>query len=275
MTSPVLSPLTAPVAVFDAGIGSYAAVDRIHRAFPEQDIVYLADRASFPYGGKSLPELRTTIERTLDHLEALDPAPSAIVVASNVPSVTVLDETVTGRRTPVVRVVPPVREALEKAGEYGEVAVLGVTSLVTSEAIVHYVDRESGPARSARVRLRDASALVELVESGAFLFEPEGTLRTVAEYVARLRGEHPAVRVATLSSTHLPWLRPFLEEAAPDLDFLDPGDSVIAEIAPHTRAGSGSVVGLVTETPDYPADRFREMLARIGVEIPLVPVTIA
>jgi glutamate racemase len=273
--SPLPVPLTAPVAVFDAGIGSYAAVDRIHRAFPEQDILYLADRAGFPYGGKSLRELRATIDRTLDFLESMTPAPTAIVVASNVPSVTVLDAAAAERRTPVVRVVPPVRAALAEAGEAGEVAVLGVSSLVTSKALHRYLDRETGagPDR-ARVRPRDASALVELVESGSFLFNPEGTRRAVTEYVAGLRDEWPAVTVATLSSTHLPWLRPFLEQAAPDLVLLDPGDSVVEDIAPHIRPGRGAVVGLVTETPDYPAGRFRTMLARIGVDIPLVPVVI-
>ncbi|WP_280570224.1 hypothetical protein [Chromohalobacter sp. 296-RDG] len=45
--------LNHPIAVFDAGIGSYAIVAEIHRQLPNQDIIYLADRASFPYGDKS------------------------------------------------------------------------------------------------------------------------------------------------------------------------------------------------------------------------------
>ncbi len=34
--------------VFDAGIGSYAAISAIQQQPPRQDILYLADRASFP-----------------------------------------------------------------------------------------------------------------------------------------------------------------------------------------------------------------------------------
>jgi glutamate racemase len=45
-----------PIAVFDAGIGSYSAVATIRNRFPQQDIIYFADRASFPYGAKSLAE---------------------------------------------------------------------------------------------------------------------------------------------------------------------------------------------------------------------------
>lgn len=38
-----LPELIRPIAVFDAGIGSYAAVAAIRRVLPEQDIVYFAD----------------------------------------------------------------------------------------------------------------------------------------------------------------------------------------------------------------------------------------
>jgi glutamate racemase len=39
--------LKQPVAVFDAGIGSYAIARKIVDRFP-----YFADRSNFPYGGK-------------------------------------------------------------------------------------------------------------------------------------------------------------------------------------------------------------------------------
>jgi glutamate racemase len=162
--------LTDPIAVFDAGIGSYSAVAHIHRRFPEQDLVCLADRASFPYGLKTLPELRATIERTLDYLAALPVA--AVVVASNVPSVTMLDDAIAGRKLPVSGIVPPVREALGATD--GDVAVLGVRTLVASAELTGYIAREAGPD-IGRVHARDASSLVELVESGAFLFAADQT----------------------------------------------------------------------------------------------------
>ncbi|TYL24975.1 Asp/Glu racemase, partial [Streptococcus pyogenes] len=49
--------LSTPIAVFDAGIGSYAIVELIRRRQPRRDILYFADRARFPYGGKGRDEL--------------------------------------------------------------------------------------------------------------------------------------------------------------------------------------------------------------------------
>ena len=78
------------IAVFDAGLGSYAIVEAIKKAYPQQDIIYFADRKSFPYGTKTTDELKTIIEDSVDFL--LKKGASFIVLASNAPSITVLDK---------------------------------------------------------------------------------------------------------------------------------------------------------------------------------------
>jgi glutamate racemase len=49
--------LKQPVAVFDAGIGSYAIARKIADRFSGQDVLYFAERANFPYGASDLVEL--------------------------------------------------------------------------------------------------------------------------------------------------------------------------------------------------------------------------
>ena len=56
------------IAVFDAGFGSYAIVEAIKKAYPQQDIIYFADRRSFPYGAKTTEELKNIIENSIDFL---------------------------------------------------------------------------------------------------------------------------------------------------------------------------------------------------------------
>ena len=36
--------MNKPIAVFDAGLGSYAIVEAIKKAYPQQDIIYFADK---------------------------------------------------------------------------------------------------------------------------------------------------------------------------------------------------------------------------------------
>ena len=78
--------LISPVLVFDAGIGSYDIAERIHHAFPQQDVLYLADREAFPFGSKSTEELLRVISATLEYGKT-QYGVNTVVLASNTPSI--------------------------------------------------------------------------------------------------------------------------------------------------------------------------------------------
>ena len=251
--------LNRPIAVFDAGIGSYAIARKIADRFPDQDVLYFADRASFPYGGKGRNELLAVMRSTVERLESFGPA--AIVIASNAPSVMVLGDLIDHYDTPIIGVFPPVRRALDTSATK-RIAVLGVASLISSSEIGAYVARES--TGQGDVDLVSASDLVELVENGKFLTDPETTLTAVR---AKLDTLHPDTDVVTLSSTHLPWLLRYFEQAGPRLRFLDPADDVVAAVAPYATHGSGVFRTLVSEREGYDLADFRRMLARLGLDL--------
>ncbi|MGS1094998.1 glutamate racemase [Aquamicrobium terrae] len=260
--------LHRPVAVFDAGIGSYAIVAEIHKAFPSQDILYFADRASFPYGGKGRDELLAVMRRSISFLSRHEP--SAIVIASNAPSIMVLDELRGETSLPLFGVHPPLERALAQSGT-GRVGILGVQSLVESPMLAGFVAARA--PQPGRVALINASPMVELVEDGSFLFDPAGTQRRVDAFMRDVGDRHPGIDVFTLSSTHLPWLAGFFAAACPKAAFLDPAADVVAALRPE-EGGSGAIAGLVTESPRYDLASFRAMLDKVGVEIPLAAVTV-
>lgn len=263
-----LPALVRPIAVFDAGIGSYAAVAAIRHRLPDQDILYFADRASFPYGAKSRADLLAILRRTLGYLDTF--APSAVLVASNAPSITVLDDLIGEIAPPIFGVRPPIAEALHNA-KGGDVAVLGVASMVFSPELRTYADVQAG-AESSRVHLVDASSLVELVESGTFLFDRERTQREVDAFLDGLARSLPEVASLTLSSTHLPWLRSYIELARPDWTLFDPLETAVDAIIPHATKGGGAILGLVTEDDRFSLGDFQSMLTRLGVSLPLYRV---
>lgn len=260
--------LCRPVAVFDAGIGSYAIVAEIHKAFPKRDILYFADRASFPYGGKGRDELLSVMRRSLTFLSRYEPG--AIVIASNAPSIMVLEELQREPGSPLFGVHPPLEKALSRA-RTGHVGILGVRSLVESPMLSSFIARHT--AHPDRVAQIDASSMVELVESGAFLFDPIATQQRVETFMREVRDRHPRIDVFTLSSTHLPWLTDFFMKACPAAVFLDPATEVVAGLCPE-EGGSGQIRGLVTGSERYDIASFRAMLDKMGVSIPLEAVTV-
>ncbi|RFP26875.1 Asp/Glu racemase [Duganella sp. BJB488] len=253
--------LHRPIGIFDAGIGSYAIVERVRAAFPAQDVLYFADRASFPYGAKSPQQLLEVVQRATAFLQ--DQGCVAVVLASNAPSVVVLEPLRAAAAVPVIGIFPPVAEAVRRSAS-GKVAVLGVRSMVDSAAMQAYAAAHRG---AGEVLLANASALVELVENFDFVHRPQATQATVDDFIAGLRAAHPLVDVMTMSSTHLPWLKPFFEAAAPDVQFLDPADSVLAELAPHTSAGAGLTRCLATASAELSLEDFNTALRALGTPL--------
>lgn len=255
------SSLTSPVGVFDAGIGSYDLVRRLRQAYPSQDIIYLADRASFPYGGKGETELLDAVTRAAQALVSLGAA--SIVLASNAPSVTVLDRLRPLVEVPVLGIAPPVREALAMLPADGVLAVAGARVMIESDALRRLIAAEAGDS-AARVAPVVADRLIGLVESGAFL-ERDRVHGPVGEFVAELRRIHPALAGITLSSTHLPWLAPVFAEVAPELALFDPADGVVASFGPLAVPGDGRLVCVATESPEHPFAEFEAMIAALGL----------
>jgi len=258
-----IATLRAPVGIFDAGIGSYDLVRRIRAAYPGQDVLHLADRASFPYGRKSENQLLTSVERAAGALESM--GASSIILASNAPSVTVLRPLRARTGIPILGVLPPVREALAAMTAGRTLAVAGATVLVRSSALRRLI-RDAAGNDMGRVQTVAADDLIALVESGSFL-EKSGIERSVAAFLASLRERHPRLGGLCLSSTHLPWLAPAIAAQAPDLRLFDPADQVVRDFAPLATRGSGRLVCLATASSDHPIEEFLAMLERLRLDI--------
>lgn len=254
--------LHRPIGIFDAGIGSYAVVERVRARFPRQDILYFADRASFPYGSKTPAELLLSVQSATQYLQ--DEGCVAVVLASNAPSVIVLEPLRAAVSVPVIGVFPPIREAI-KSSKTKEVAVLGVRSMITSEAMRAFAD--GSRTTGSQVFLVNASSLVDLVENFTFINDPRHTQEVVTRFVTDVRGANPNIDVMTMSSTHLPWLKPFFTTAAPDVSFLDPADTVLGELDPYTSNGEGRTRCVATETAELTLQALNAAFQALGAPL--------
>lgn len=254
--------LHRPLGIFDAGIGSYAIVRFVQQRNPCQDIIYLADRASFPYGAKDKSALHEVTAAAISRPR--DMGAEAVIVASNAPSITVLDEIKQTMKTPILGVYPPVTRAIA-ASDTKSVGLLGVKSLVESNELKQYIDVQS--AGTGRVMTFNASPLVELVESGVFLKKPLLTREIIRGFISSILIAHGDIDVFTLSSTHLPWLNSALDAVFPELVFLDPAEEVVAALAPYVTHGNGTVSCVVTASDAYPFEEFKAMLMKLDIPL--------
>ena len=74
----------------------------------------------------------------------------------------------------------------------------------------------------------NGSNLVDLVESGKFLTEKKYCKKIIRKELQILNKNQ--IDVVTLSSTHLPFLKKYLQKEFPNIQFIDPGNIVAQKI---------------------------------------------
>ena len=72
---------TAPIGVFDSGVGGLTVLHELLVALPQEDFLYLGDSARFPYGDRTPEELRAFSRQIADAL--LERGAKLLVVACN------------------------------------------------------------------------------------------------------------------------------------------------------------------------------------------------
>ena len=72
---------TAPIGIFDSGIGGTSIFKEVHSLLPHEDIIYLADSKNAPYGLKTKEEILELSIKNTNLLLSMDC--KLIIVACN------------------------------------------------------------------------------------------------------------------------------------------------------------------------------------------------
>ena len=208
------------IVVFDSGFGSLSVIREIQKKF-KGELIYFADQKNFPYGVKSKPELENIIKDTINLLEEKF-SPDFIIMASNTPTL-LLNTRIRRISLKLAGIWPPLSDAV-KISKTRNIAILGTRSVIQSESVTEFIEKCNVP-NDIVIHKIDCSLLVELVESGKFLTDEEYCKNVIREVLEDIFLDN-LIDVATLSSTHLPFLEPFLRSIFKNVKFLDPAKNI-------------------------------------------------
>ncbi len=258
-----------PVAVFDSGIGSLSIIRELKREVPNEDLLYFADRAHFPYGNKSHPQLHEIIVSTINYLRRYKP--KLVVVASNTPSVQVLDEV---RRmitdVPIIGVRPPLKEAA-RLTKKKHIGIMATEGTIRSKELEIQIRREV--PQHILVTKFNASPIIELIEHGVHLENERRTFDVISRVLGD--GVDEKMDVITLSSTHLPFVKTYLNALLPTVRFVDPAQIVAKDVRKFLKfyrmakkSGTGKLQILVSDGKR----EFEKSVRAMGVREPVEEV---
>ncbi len=236
------TPTTAPILLFDSGVGGLSVLAPIRTRLPARPVVYAADNAGFPYGTKTEAEIAARVPALLGRLvERYRPA--LVVIACNTASTIALHSVRAALDVPVVGTVPAIKPAAALSVTR-VIGVLGTAATVRQP----YVDRLAAEFAADCTVVRHGSArLVELAEA-----KLRGEATDPADYARELGGLLDAphgdrIDTVVLACTHFPLLAAELAAAAPrPLMFVDGGEGIahrVAYLLSNTVAASAAPAG--------------------------------
>lgn len=214
---------SAPIGVFDSGIGGLTVVGALTRRLPHERVLYFGDTARVPYGPKSPDTVRRYSREITEWLQ--HEGVKAVVVACNTATAHALPELRAEFALPVIGVIQPgARAAVERAGSAG-IGVIGTAGTIASGA---YAREIWALAPNATIVSQACPLFVPLVEEG-WVDHPAAKL-IAREYLAPLIAAH--VRAVVLGCTHYPLMQALLAGLlGPDVQLIDSAEATAEETA--------------------------------------------
>lgn len=149
----------SPVGVLDSGVGGLSILEKIHRLLPAEHLLYVADSAHAPYGGKSTAFIQARCREIMAFF--LGQGVKAVVLACNTATAAAVAELRLLYTLPIVGMEPAVKPAAERSRS-GVVGVLATAGTIDSEKFIGLSSRFMD---CARIITCPCPGVVELIEN--------------------------------------------------------------------------------------------------------------
>lgn len=252
------------IGMFDSGVGGLTVLHGCLVNLPQEDYLYLGDTGNFPYGSRSLAEVRRLAFRAVNYLVAHDV--KLVVVACNSAGAAALPQLQAAFATPILGVVVPGAWAAAQATRNRRVGVMATEATIRSRAYqraLHALDAGLELFSEACPRL------APLIQTGDIASEE--TEAAARECVNPLK--QAAVDTVILGCTHYPLITPMLRRLfGPRVALIDSAEETAVEVAAILDrkhiANDPEREGTYRFVCTGDADEFREIGARF-LQLPI------
>ncbi len=154
---------SAPIGIFDSGIGGLTVADAVQQLLPKEQIIYFGDTAHLPYGDKASSSIRHYSEEISKFL--IEQGCKIIVIACNTASSTAKSnvEEVASTKAIVLNVIDPVVQYVSENPAYEHVGVIGTRGTIDSNV---YANNLQAQNTSLKVSSLATPLLVPMIEEG-------------------------------------------------------------------------------------------------------------
>lgn len=189
---------SAPIGVFDSGVGGLTVAREIMRQIPNEKIIYFGDTARVPYGSKSKETVTRFSKQIVRFLQSHQV--KTIVVACNTASAYALDELEKETDIPVIGVLKPGAKTAAEVTKNGKIGVIATEATIGSQMYNKYIKELN---KQVTIYGKACPLFVPLIEEG--LWQDPVTDEIAKRYLTELIDID--IDTLILGCTHYPLIR--------------------------------------------------------------------
>ncbi|MEE8638009.1 MAG: glutamate racemase [Candidatus Margulisiibacteriota bacterium] len=211
---------SSPIGIFDSGVGGLTVLRQIMKKLPNEDVIYLADTARVPYGGRPPQEIIKINHEIIRYL--IKQEAKLIIMACGTSSSIAYPVVKDEYPVHIINLVDPGARAALAASRSGKIGIIATVGTVNSRAFRNKIKELK---KEVEVHAVGCPLFVPLVEGG--FIETEETKRVAKEYLKPLLKEK--IDTLILGCTHYPHLSRVLRSiTGPEVVFVDPAEEAVA-----------------------------------------------
>ena len=197
-------PNSAPIGIFDSGIGGLTLAHAITELMPQENVIYFGDTAHLPYGDKSATAIQAYSVKICNLL--LEKNCKLILIACNSASAAAYDlvKAYVGTKAKVVNVIDPVIAYLDQNWENKTLGLIGTKQTVNSGI---YANKAEALGKNIHIKSMATPLLAPMIEEGFFS-------HTISEQIIKEYLAQPAlngIEGLILGCTHYPLIKPQID----------------------------------------------------------------
>ncbi|MBC8883449.1 glutamate racemase [Flavobacterium piscinae] len=207
---------SAPIGLFDSGIGGTSIWKEIHTLLPNENTIYLADSKNAPYGQKSKEEIISLSKKNTEFL--LNQNAKLIVVACNTATTNAIKELRASYDVPFIGIEPAIKPAANNS-ETHTIGILATKGTLSSELFNQNVLNYP----NTKIVEQVGYGLVQLIEEGKMISNEMTVL--LKKYLEPMVDAN--IDYLVLGCSHYPYLIPQIKKILPKhIRIIDSGEAV-------------------------------------------------
>ncbi|MBE7383007.1 MAG: glutamate racemase [Leptolyngbya sp. SIO1E4] len=212
---------SAPIGIFDSGVGGLTVLRELNRHLPNESILYVGDTARLPYGDRTPEEIVQFVHEIMAWMMAQ--GVKMVMMACNTSSALALEQVQPEFPVPILGLIWPGARAAAKAGQ--RVGVIATPATVASNAYRQAI-LEVDP--TTQVWQIGCPQFVPLIEEDRL--QDPATLSVAKTYLRPLLEAN--IDTLVYGCTHYPHLEPIFQTFLPSsIQRIDPAHSLVKAAA--------------------------------------------